>query len=135
MFLFPSGKTAGRTKLYTTVRDISWRMPFSVSLNTRNTPVPPMRSATVTGVPSKRVSARVVPLRVNVTGSVDVVPVGMAVEIRTVKYPAGGSGRRYEPRARSTVLVPTVVFVVRKYGIPLILVGKLLKHPMTHLLS
>lgn len=70
---------------YTTVRLISWRMPFSLSLKTVNTPVPPMSSATVTGVPSKRVSARVTPFLVKVTGNVAVVPVGMASVMRTVK--------------------------------------------------
>ena len=98
--------------------EISCKMPFSASLNTVNTPVPPINSATVTGVPSKRVRARVVPFLVSVIGSVAVVPVGIASVTRTVKYPANGRGRRNEPRAKSTDAVPTVVLVVRRYGMP-----------------
>jgi len=59
-------------------------MPLNLSLNTVSTPVP-VRSAAVTGVPSKKVSARVVPFNVRFTGSVPVVPVGIAFSIRIVK--------------------------------------------------
>jgi hypothetical protein len=48
------------------------------------TPVP-VKSAAVTGVPLKRVSARVVPFNVRFTGNVAVVPSGMALAMRTVK--------------------------------------------------
>ena len=55
-------------------------MPLKRSLNTVIAPVPPINSATVTADPSKSVRARVVPLSVNVTGSVAVVPVGISFD-------------------------------------------------------
>ena len=75
--------------VYTVVRDISCKIPSKRLLNTKNVPVPPISSATVTGVPSNKVSERVVPFIVNVTGNVVVVPVGIASFMRTVKYPTG----------------------------------------------
>jgi hypothetical protein len=52
-------------------------MPLNLSLKIVMTPVPVI-SAAVTGVPSKKVSAREVPFNVMVTGSVPVVPSGTA---------------------------------------------------------
>lgn len=103
-------------------------MPSKRLLNTRNTPVPPISSATVTGVPSNKVKALVVPFNVSVTGNVVVVPVGIASESRTVKYPTGWILRN--PSAMSTVSVPTVTLVDGKYAIPPALVVILLKQAM-----
>jgi len=86
-------------------------MPLKRSLNTVIIPVPVI-SAAVTGVPLNEVSERVVPFRVMVTGSVPVVPSGIAFYIRTVKYPTGGM--RLKPKAKSTAVSVTVTLVVLK---------------------
>ena len=80
----------------------------------------PARSATVTKSPPKLVRFRVLPFSVKRIGNVAVVPVGIASAMFTVRYPTGEILRK--PRAKSTVSVPTVMPVVRKYGIPFTLV-------------
>jgi len=52
-------------------------MPLKRSLKTVIIPVPG-KSAAVTGVPSKKVSALATPFNVSVTGNVPVVPSGIA---------------------------------------------------------
>jgi hypothetical protein len=74
--------------VYTVVLDISARIPLYLSLNTWNTLVA-SRSATVTAVPFGSVSGLVTPLSVSVTGSVVVASDGIALAMRTVKYPIG----------------------------------------------
>ena len=67
---------------------IIWRIPLYLSLYTKITPVPETLAA-VTALPPKNVNGRVIPLSVNVIGSVCVVPSGMADEIRTANNPTG----------------------------------------------
>jgi hypothetical protein len=80
-------------------------------------------SAAVTFVPLGRVKFLVVPFIVRVTGSVVVASEGTTSEIAIVKYPTGYILRN--PKAISTVSVPTVVLVVTIYGTPPAFVAKI----------
>lgn len=99
--------------------DTTCRVPSYQLWNTVMMPVP-TRSAAVTASPPKVVSARVFPLRVKRTGSVPVVPVGIASAILMVMYPISGILRN--PRAKSTASVPTETLLVLTKGMPDVLV-------------
>lgn len=64
---------------------MSCKMLLNLSLKTSITPVLPIKSATVACVPSKSVRFLVTPFNESVIGNVAVVPVGIALEILTVK--------------------------------------------------
>jgi hypothetical protein len=81
------------------------------------------RSEAVTGVPFGKTRALVVPFIVRVTGKVAVVSAGTTSLITIVKYPIGYILRN--PRAISTVSVPTVVLVLVIYGTPPAFVAKI----------